>query len=134
MGTGTVPTQATLVPLLASSPVDPSSLPSNSTFYWSDTSDPHFYSTGTDTPVVFPIVPSSTNSRNEFTILPRVTDLEAKEIRAISRLVDKLRPVDTIATISAGSNPRNELPILDVAATSSRFTVLRNVTGNSNID
>jgi hypothetical protein len=74
-----------------------------------------------------------TTSRNEFIIIPQVSDLEERERRQIIRLVDKLRPSNTIPTITSGTPLRYELPILDVAATSTRFNVLRNVTGNVNV-
>jgi hypothetical protein len=75
-----------------------------------------------------------TASRNVFTIIPRVPNLTQSETRSIVHLVDKLRPVDSIAIVSNGADLRQELPILDVAATSSRFTILRNVQGNSSVE
>ena len=133
MGNGTVPTQATLNPLMAADNSDPAAFPLGTTGYW--TADNEFYySTGSDSPVAFPIVPSATNSRNEFVILPHTADIELREKRAINRLVDKLRPIDTIATVSYAVTPRYEVVVNDLAATSTRFNILRYVIGNTTIE
>jgi len=67
-------------------------------------------------------------------ILPHTPDLEIREKRAINRLVDKLRPVDTIATISYADVPRQEIPINDIGATSTRFNIIRYVIGNTTVE
>lgn len=106
--------------------------PVGTTSYWG-ANDTNYIYTGSDVPLTIINPLSSTSSRNEFVIIPQVSDLDQREIRAINRLVDKLRPVDTIVTVAPGSNIRNEIPILDVTASSTRFTVLRYVTGRSEI-
>ncbi len=133
MGNGTVPTQATLNPLMLLDAADPASFPAGTSGYW--TADNEFYySTGSDAPVTFSLVQSSTNSRNEFVILPHTADIEQREKRAINRLVDKLRPIDTIATVSYAVTPRQEIVINDLDATSTRFNILRYVIGNTTIE
>lgn len=126
------PNATTISNLLAIDDPDLTTFPAGTSSFW-NAKDINYTFTGSDVVVSFANVPSVTKSRNEFTILPQVTDLEQKERRAINRLVDKLRPIDTLVTIASANSLRNELPILDVAASSTRFTVLRSVTGNSNI-
>ncbi len=133
MGSSDPPTQATLIPLMVQDSADPATFPAGTTAYW--TADNNFYySTGTDQAGTFPVVQSITKSRNEFVILPHTTDILEREKRAINRLVDKLRPVDTIATISYANIPRQEIVVNDLAATSTRFKILRYVIGNDAVE
>jgi acetolactate synthase small subunit len=127
------PTVATIVSQFVTDTPDLSLFPSSTSIFWNAVNDTFSY-TGSDIAITFPLAYSTTTSRNEFTIVPQVADLDQKERRAITRLVDKLRPVDTILTIKPGNHLRNELPILDVSSTSNRFTVLREVTGNANVN
>jgi hypothetical protein len=75
-----------------------------------------------------------TNSRNEFIIIPQEPDLVDSDRRRIIRLVDKLRPINSLPTIQNGSYLRSEVPVIDVDATSSRFQISTLVTGTSDIN
>lgn len=74
-----------------------------------------------------------TNSRSEFVIIPRTTQLTQQEQRRIIRLVDKLRPTNTVPTIYISDRLRNERTIIDLAASSEAFEIVRYVTGRSDI-
>jgi hypothetical protein len=74
-----------------------------------------------------------TNSRNEFIIIPQQQDLLDSDRRRIVRLVDKLRPLNTLPTIQGGGYPRTEVGITAVDATSSRFQITTLVTGRSDV-
>ena len=126
------PSVAVVSNQLSSDTPDMTLFPAGTTSFWNAKTENYTY-TGTDVPLAITNAPSKTKSRNEFVIIPQVTDLSQREIRSINRLADKLRPVDSILTINAGAPIRNEIPILDVAASSTRFNVIRNVTGRSDI-
>jgi hypothetical protein len=74
-----------------------------------------------------------TTSRNEFVIVPRSLTVSEQEKRRIMRLVDKLRPVNTLCTVVAGDEVRSERSFQTVAASSERFYVKRLVSGNTAI-
>lgn len=130
-GTLTNAHAATIHTLLTASSLDMASLPQDPFIVW-EANTTLLMTNGVDEPLTITDL-SKTKSRNEFIIIPQAPNITDKEKRSIVHLVDKLRPVDTIATIQSGSEVRLELPILDVASTSNRFTVLRNVQGNANI-
>lgn len=75
-----------------------------------------------------------TQSRNEFVIIPRIGSLEQADRRRISRMVDRLRPVNTLPTIYEGEKIRTERFINEIAATSEGFFVSRYVTGRADVD
>lgn len=75
----------------------------------------------------------ATNSPNEFVIIPREPNITEAEKRRIHRMVDKLRPVNTIPSVADGDRLRTEYPITNVASTSDHFSVLRLVTAQPNI-
>jgi hypothetical protein len=75
-----------------------------------------------------------TNSRQEFVIRPMTLSITEQDKRRISRLVDKLRPTDTIPTVQVGNRVRTQRTVRAVAATSERFILKRLVTGRSDID
>jgi hypothetical protein len=74
-----------------------------------------------------------TNSRNEFVIIPREPDLSEQDKRRIMKMLDRVRPVNTISSVYDGDYIRLERPVADIHATSERFYVKRLVTGNPNI-
>jgi hypothetical protein len=76
----------------------------------------------------------STNSYNEFIIVPRLPSITQEERRQVIRLVDRLRPVNSIVTVAGGNELRTERPVVYVAATSERFNVRYFVTGRSDVN
>jgi hypothetical protein len=85
-----------------------------------------------DDPIVIPDL-GMTNSVNEFVILPRTAIVTEQEKRRIMKLVDKLRPVNTIFSTEILGDPRDEQSVRAAAATSSTFYVERFVTGRSDV-
>jgi len=75
-----------------------------------------------------------TSSRQEFIIKPLVPDLDQSERRRIMTLVDRLRPTNTIPTITDESDSlRMTRAVLAVDATSEAFYVTRTVTGRQDV-
>jgi hypothetical protein len=75
-----------------------------------------------------------TGSRNEFVIIPRVPDLTQAERRRIIRMVDRIRPVNSLPTIESGNWLRTEQMISNVASSSDYFYVRRLVTGRGDVE
>jgi hypothetical protein len=75
-----------------------------------------------------------TNSRNEFVIIPAAPNITEAEERQIRRMIDKLRPTNTISSIADGDYYRTGKPVTNIGSTSERFNVLRFVTGNPDVD
>jgi hypothetical protein len=77
----------------------------------------------------------TTNSRSEFVIIPRAPTVTQEERRRIVHLVDRLRPVNSLPTVSpTGDNIRIDRPCLEVDTTSESFYVTRTVTGRQDVD
>lgn len=74
-----------------------------------------------------------TNSRQEFVILAQTISLSEADKRRATRLVDHLRPVNTVVTIMTQGVPHTVVPSNRVAASSSSFYVRRLVTGRADI-
>lgn len=75
-----------------------------------------------------------TNSRSEFIIIPREPSLTEQEKRRVMKMVDKLRPQNTLPTVYDGDYVRLERPAIDVASSSDGFYVQRLVTGRSDVN
>lgn len=76
---------------------------------------------------------SSLNIRNEFIIVPRTNTLTERDRRRFSRLVDKLKPVNTVGSLSLSTTIRTARTINGVASSSNKFYVKRLVTGRTDI-
>lgn len=74
-----------------------------------------------------------TASRQEFIIVPRAPSITEADRRRIMRLVDKLRPVNSISSVYPLSPARGIRSITSVESTSDRFYVSRLVTGRPDI-
>jgi hypothetical protein len=74
-----------------------------------------------------------TDSPNEFVIIPREPDITEQEKRRIRRLIDKLRPVNTIPSVIDGDYLRTQYPVANIASSSDRFNVVRLVTGRPDV-
>lgn len=86
-----------------------------------------------DTPVTLQNI-GATLSRREFVIIPRTPSLTQAERRRIIRLVDRIRPVNTIPTVYAADRLRSDRLINNLEASSEAFTITRHVTGRSDVD
>lgn len=76
----------------------------------------------------------TTSSRSEFIIRPRSTALTQVDRRRTMALVDRLRPINSIPTLSdQNDRPRIDRPVLAVDATSESFYVTRSVTGRQDV-
>lgn len=75
-----------------------------------------------------------TNSRNEVVIIPNAPSLSEEDRKCILRLVDRLRPVNTIVSVYEGESIRLNRPALEIQATSNTFYVDRLVTGRPDVD
>lgn len=76
----------------------------------------------------------STISNQEFIIIPQAPSISIADHRRITHLVGKLKPVNSICTISPNTLTRQEQVPQTVAATSEGFSVLRLVTGRADIN
>lgn len=74
-----------------------------------------------------------TASINEFVVIPRTVSITPKEERRIVRLLDYLKPVNTIGTVYSGVSPRAERFARLADATSEYFNVQRLVTGRPDV-
>lgn len=74
-----------------------------------------------------------TSSRQEFVIIPRAPSITEADRRNIIRLVDRLRPVNTISSVTQMSPVHDPKPILNAASTSDNFYITRLVTGQTDI-
>jgi hypothetical protein len=74
-----------------------------------------------------------TFSWNEFVVIPRAPDITEAEKRRILRLIDLLRPSNTVPTIFVGTATRSQKPVRAVAASSNGFTVKRIVEGKKDV-
>jgi hypothetical protein len=75
-----------------------------------------------------------TNSRNEFVVIPRAPDITEEEKRRIVKLIERIKPTNTLITIADGNYLTQEQAIIDVDSTSARFNLIRIVTGQPEID
>lgn len=76
-----------------------------------------------------------TSSYKEFILVPRVPVVTEAEKRRVIRLIDRLRPVDTVPSIySTGIDPRLAKAVRVVESSSDYSHVLRMVTGRSDIE
>lgn len=76
----------------------------------------------------------STNSPQEFVIVPQAPSISLADHRRIIRLVERIKPVNSICTIAPNNGNRTEQTIQGVEATSEGFNVRRLVTGRADID
>jgi hypothetical protein len=77
----------------------------------------------------------TTGSRSEFIIIPRAPSISMEERRRTMALLDRLRPVNSLPTLSAvGDNIRIDRPALTVDSTSESFYITRTVTGRQDVD
>lgn len=74
-----------------------------------------------------------TASINEFVVIPRALNITPKEERRIIRLLDFLKPMNTIGTVYSGTSPRTQRFARLASATSEFFNVQRLVTGRPDI-
>jgi hypothetical protein len=74
-----------------------------------------------------------TNSPSEFVIIPRIPDVTEEERRRIIRMIDKIRPTNTVPTITSGDYLRTQKAISNIASTTDRFNVLRYVIGRPDV-
>ena len=74
-----------------------------------------------------------TNARGEFVIIPRTTVLTQTQKRRITKLLDRLRPVNSIATVTIADPVRTARIARVAGASSEGFTVKRMVTGRTDI-
>lgn len=70
-----------------------------------------------------------TTGLQEFIIIPRAVSISESDRRRIMRLVDRLRPVNTITSVTLLDDTRFQVAITDVNASSEYFNVNRYVTG-----
>lgn len=75
-----------------------------------------------------------TNSRNEFIVVPRTPELQESEKRRVMKLIDKLRPLNTISSTYSSDTPRLNRPVSEVSASTETFFIDRYVTGRPDID
>lgn len=75
----------------------------------------------------------ATSSNNEFVIIPRTAVLTQVQQKRITQLVDRLRPVNTLYSITTLGDPHIPVIFNNVDATSEYFTVTRIVTGRPDI-
>lgn len=75
-----------------------------------------------------------TNSRQEFVIIPQAPSITQAQHRQIIRLVDQIKPVNTIATIAQNEATRTQQNVQAVSATTEGFNILRLVTGSANVN
>jgi hypothetical protein len=73
------------------------------------------------------------NSRNEFIIIPRTNTITDRERRRLRRLIDKIKPSNTVSTVFLGSAVRTARVINGVASSSNKFYVKRLVTGRTDV-
>lgn len=74
-----------------------------------------------------------TTSRSEFVIVPQTPNLSGADHRRIVRLVDKIKPVNTVATIRPNVPTRIKQNIQASVASSEGFNIRRLVTGRADI-
>jgi hypothetical protein len=75
-----------------------------------------------------------TNSDGEVVIVPRINSLGQADQRRIIALVDRIRPVDTLVTISLGTTARTQKFVSSSVATSEYSQVTRMVTGRTDVN
>jgi hypothetical protein len=86
---------------------------------------------GTEATLFGTSVPGSTTFHTEVVIVPQIPEVTAQERRRCMRLVDRLRPMDTVITLSSGAAIRSERPAIAAASSSSAWNVQRLVTARS---
>lgn len=74
-----------------------------------------------------------TNSRNEFVIVPREPTVSLSDERSLMRLMSRIRPVNSICTLTTGDYLRTLRDVTNMSQTSEAFRVLRYVTGRSDV-
>lgn len=75
-----------------------------------------------------------TESRNEFVIIPRTADLTPDDEYSIVKLIQRLKPADTIFSVENTVNSRIEVPIDNIYSSSKYFQVKRMVTGQRGVE
>ncbi len=75
-----------------------------------------------------------TSSISEFVIVPRTTTVTQAERRRAIRLIDKLRPFNTVPTLYVAPSTRTAITVAAVASSSNSFVVNRMVEGRDDID
>lgn len=85
-----------------------------------------------DMPVSMPDL-GQTDSPNEFVVIPETISVSQGDRRVAIYLLDQLRPINTIPTITNGQPLSTSLPISDIEASTEAFYVKKLVTGNPNI-
>lgn len=75
-----------------------------------------------------------TGSVQEFVIIPRTHSITEEEKRQIVHLVDLLRPINTLATVHDGHEPRMGKAVMDIESSSDNWNVVRWVKGRDDID
>lgn len=86
---------------------------------------------GTEATLFGSRAPGRTNAHTEVVIVPQLPDIQPEERRRVMRLVDRLRPVDTVITLSSGNYIRVDRPAIATAASSVAWNVQRFVTARS---
>lgn len=76
----------------------------------------------------------STDSYQEFVVIPQTPNISLADHRRIIHLVDRLKPVNSICTIAPNDTSRTEQTPQEVSSTSDGFVVLRLVTGRADVD
>jgi len=74
-----------------------------------------------------------TSSTNEFVVIPRTTSLTLDQSRGLSRLLDIIKPTNTIGTVYNGVSPRTQKTVRLTDSSSTFFNIQRLVTGRSDI-
>lgn len=75
-----------------------------------------------------------TNSRSEFVILPRAPSITQEQRRRLIHLIDKLRPINTLPTVTVTEPTRAPITLAAVASSSDNFNVKRTVTARPDVD
>jgi len=73
-------------------------------------------------------------SRNEFTIIPRTASITDRDQRRLNRLIEKLKPVNTVNSLFFGNDVRTARSITSIDSSSNKFKVVRMVTGRTDIN
>ncbi len=88
-----------------------------------------------DRPITLPDpAPQAPNSRSVFVIIPRAPAITEAEKHRVIKMVDVLRPVNTVPYVVEGNGLRNEMAVNLVEASSHFFAVQRFVTGQPGVD
>jgi hypothetical protein len=88
---------------------------------------------GSDRPVPTQDV-GQTASPNEFVVVPRTPELQEVEKRRVMRLIDRLRPINSISSTYNSDTPRLTRTVAELDASTETFVVDRFVTGRPDIE